>query len=205
MKNKEILGRLILWQYALDNTHALLLFSQRAIQGSKQESQKKEAQQFVKDHAKFEVENPEKGIADFLASYPRPFPTIEECIVLNQASIELAITYFCQILKPGNSHEDNISSNSKLFVETHLTKLKDMAFKTEGEKILFDSIREKLEVVRDKMLSHADGSAYMIDYSGKHPNGGPKKLWSQIPLEQLQVMCAQLSKALDSYMESFRQ
>lgn len=182
------------------NAHVLLLTAFRAKEAMKQETQKQEAKQFVKDYEGFETKNPGKGIKEFLNGYSREFPTMEECYILNLSCIELAITYFCQVIKPGNKAEGLISGNTKAFIDTHLPYLKDIAFKSMGEKIIFDVTWEKLETVRDKMIGHADGEVHMIDYTGKRSSNSPKELWEKIPLELLCKMCKQLSHALDVYM-----
>jgi hypothetical protein len=201
----EILGRLSLWKFAFDESYVLILTAFRADGGTRQELQKQGAQQFVEKYEEFIKKEPMENLRSFEKQYSRQFPTIEECYIINNVCIELAIIYFCQILSGGNQSSGNVSKNDRSFISSHLPKIKEIAFKTLGEQLLFDELCEKLKTVRDKMIGHADGDEYPIIYSDKYTRiVGPRKLWGQIPLEQFCIMLDKLRIATEIYMKNLQ-
>lgn len=204
MENTEILGRLFLWKRAFDDAHALLSTAFRADIGKKQSAQKEDALKYIKNHEEFMKLNPDADISQFNSQYIRPFPTIEECYIINNVCVEHSINCFCKVFNIGHGLPGAVSKNDQKFRDEHLPKIKAIAFESENEQFWFDELCRRAREVRDTMISHTDGNKYPIKYSGRHTSiSSPKKLWELIPLDQFQSMLSLLSKAVEQYMDSF--
>lgn len=168
----ELLGRLLLWDTAVMDTHQLLKLSQRANLGSIQDNIRNEIDNFHKAQAEFKSTIPKETdwrVARdmeiiFSQSYTRAFPTWEECIKIEDACIALAIVFFCQLLTSGNPAPGAAAKNDKNFLDIHLDAIIKRVFPNVSEQEKFSAFCEQLRYSRNKMLAHADGSAFQINH-----------------------------------------
>lgn len=184
----EIVGRLWLWAQAVSMTQILLQQAARAENGKHQTFQINERDQYIKDLNKFAAEQPDYRPGTILSSqqnkfdaiYQRPFPTWMECFTLNEACIELAIVYFCQILNDGYESQGSSASNNKVFRESHLPRILDRVFEA-GDLDKFQTLKKQLTTARDKMIGHADGDSYNIFHGDPISTmKGPSSSWIDI-------------------------
>jgi isopenicillin N synthase-like dioxygenase len=139
--------------------------------GSKQEFQKVELQNYIQELNKFARTQPDykEGTLTstqqikFDSIYPRPFPTFSECRATQDASVKLAIIYFCQVLTSGEGQLNVAADNSKAFKEEHWPKVLS---KWSGNNVdleeKFSSLCAQLRIVRNEALGHAQADFFNI-------------------------------------------
>ena len=116
--------------------------------------------------------------------YPRQFPTWSECIHVNEACIELAIVYFCQIFNEGFGQENSASQNNKSFRNEHLTIVLSKVFIDEESLNKFTKLRDIILTTRDKMIGHADADAYQISHGIPISTmKAPRQIWNEIDID----------------------
>ena len=151
----EIIGRLWIWETSLLRTKRLLLLASSAYTDfqEKQHEARKDL-----------------------------FPTEEECDLIFNSSIELAIVYFCQILNQGEKKSDTAAANELSFRDEHLKNIIIKIFKTKDEYQKFNCLKSKILKARNKMITHADASSYNIIHGSTSSSLKLPQPWHEIDL-----------------------
>lgn len=188
----ELIDRLWLWAHSIEKTKELLNLSRRSKIGENQSSQISERDLYIQKLNEFVKKQPDYKPGTMLISqrqkfneiYPRQFPTWSECVYINEACIELAIVYFCQIFNDGFGQENSASKNNKSFRNEHLTILLSKVFMNEESLNKFTKLKDIILTARDKMIGHADADAYSISHGIPISTmKAPRQIWSEIDFD----------------------
>lgn len=190
-ESNEIQGRLWLWTISIDRTRHFLDLAFRARRGADQEFQKKEFEEYNEKLQEFtkKLSDPNAGSISsshrrsFDASIQRPFPTLNECMSIYDACIELAIVHFCQVFNAGYPSNGQTSSNNKEFIKKHFDKIIEKTFFSEEERKKFDELKEQILTSRDKLIAHTDGDSYSITHGSLVSKLSQSRSWRNIDIE----------------------
>lgn len=163
-------SRLLLWNAALRQAGNLLRQAERAREAlTSEEVQTKDkwhaesALQFARSKEDYAPGLQKLShIVEHEALIPRKFADSSDCLAISDSCQMLAVIFVCQLFKSGNAEIDNVAGNNREFVEAQLEHLLSIACMTSEEKHSFRALRKLVEKARDKMLAHADASAFEV-------------------------------------------
>lgn len=166
----EMKGRLWLWADAVNECSRLLKLATKAEVSMHSDAvkarlhQSNEAfQNWVKLQPDYEPGRMlQSHLVEFDKMEQQDFGTFVDCANAKDYFRMLAVVFFCQILNNGGRSEGTAAGNTKAFRNIHFEKILCKIFKTVSERSQFEILREQLLTARDKMLGHADGSAFSI-------------------------------------------
>lgn len=166
----EILGRLRLWSYVLDECHSVLKIAKRAETEMNSEEAYAKHDRYSKALQEFAQTQPDYIAGTLKHSHAlafeqiqqKEFPAFTDCFLIKNYCHMLAVVLFCQIFNPGYSDEGKVAGNNKTFISLHFESILHSLFKTPKDKSDFDALLEKCLWARDKMIGHADGKAFEV-------------------------------------------
>jgi hypothetical protein len=178
----EKIGRLSLWNLALDQVSLLLETAQRARASSNDPIRRQREE--VWNHQLSQFLELNKGVAgagsfvdhlDWQAIQPCPFPSTGECYLLYDHQILLAATIFGQLYKSGSRQDRAIASNRSMasaLQEVELRMLETSSIAPQS----FYTLKNRVLYIRDKVVGHADGTAFEMKHG--HPISSHKSYYS---------------------------
>jgi hypothetical protein len=161
-------SRLLFWMTALNDARDFLVLGDRALEAQSSEEVRERERRDSDALQRYRVAQPNyvpgtlllSHVMEFRQVRPREFADYIDCLHVVVSARMFAIVLICQIFKPGNAAQGMVASNTREFVSRHLDRVLDVAGFDEIERSAFSELRTQLEVVRDKVLAHADADAF---------------------------------------------
>jgi len=174
-KQCEIRGRLYLWHQAISECISIFQLINRNEEEQKSGRPIERSQYFSEALHEFSKQQPdyqpERQLLSHFVTFQKiqneEYPSSIDCLKIDDYCKMLVIVFFCQLFNPGNCDKGKVAKNTKNFVQTHLDQILSTIFATDEEKEKFSQFSETCLKARDKMIGHADGSAFNVRHG--HP------------------------------------
>lgn len=172
-EKRAVQSRLMLWDMAIGESERLVRLAKRANAAINSEEVKKKLEreneafaQFLKNKTDY-VEGTglkQSDLMRFDSLYEKEYGGFTDISATVRACQMLAVILFCQVLKGGKGDGGNVVKNDDKFVEKYLGELLELTCTSKEEVALWRKLFLQLETARDKMLGHADASAFEVSH-----------------------------------------
>lgn len=168
---KESLGRLYLWQVALNRIIDLLALKQRVDRFCNTGRPMHITELYDNERSRLKTGLHLDGIAlsSFEEEHGSLFPDVHDINLVNELIAEEIIIKFCTIFNGGYGKAEIIASNKKSFWEPILNELILDAFSGDL-KIKFNEFIEDAKSYRDKHGAHFDQESFTMTHGDKQPD-----------------------------------
>lgn len=169
---KETLGRLYLWQIALNKIIDLLALRKRVDRfcntGRPQDITELYDQERIRLKTAMRLEG--EALDNFEDKHGSLFPDIHDVQLIDELITEEIIIKFCTIINDGNGRQGVISSNNKSFRQPILDEIIFDAFSSSVVKDNFCKFIEEARSYRNKHGAHFDQESFRMTHGNKKPN-----------------------------------
>lgn len=168
---KETLGRLYLWQIALDRIIQLLALRQRVDRFYKTGRPLHITEAYDKERIRLKTGLQLEGEAldRFEEEHGSLFPDIHDTHLINELLTEEIIIKFCTIFNSGHGKNGIIANNKKGFWEPVIDEIVSEAF-PDDIKVKFIEFIEDAKAYRDKRGAHFDQESFNMEHGSKKPD-----------------------------------
>lgn len=170
-REKETLGRLYLWQVALDRINDLLALRLRVDRfcGSGRPQNITELYDEERARLKTGLRLEGEALDNFEDKNGSLFPDVHDVHLINELITEEIIIKFCTIFNDGYGKSGVISGNKKTFWEPILEDLISEAFSGDVRQTFYQFI-EKARAYRNQQGAHFDQQSFYVKHGDKQPN-----------------------------------
>ncbi|WP_197432126.1 hypothetical protein [Ectopseudomonas composti] len=167
---KETLGRLYLWQIAINRIIDLLALRQRVHRFCKtgRPLHITELYDAERRRLKTGLRLDGEALNSFEEKHGSLFPDIHDIHIIDELTTEEIIIKFCTIFNDGNGKEGVIAANKKPFWEPILEEIISEAFSGEI-KVKFNKFIEDAKAYRNKHGAHFDQESFIMTHGNKKP------------------------------------
>ena len=168
---KETLGRLYLWQVALDRINNLLELRKRVERfcGSGRPQSITERYDEERERLKVGVRLEGEALDSFENKHGSLFPDVHDVHIISELLTEEIIIKFCTIFNDGYGRVGVIAGNKKSFWEPILDDVISEAFPDDA-RLDFDQFIKQAKSYRDKQGAHFDQSSFFVKHGDKQPH-----------------------------------
>lgn len=168
---KETLGRLYLWQVALDRINELLELRMRVDRFCSTGRPQSITELYDEERKRLKTGRRLVGGAldNFESEYGSLFPDIHDVHLIDELIAEEIIIKFCTLFNEGYGKAGVIAKNNKDFWEPILDELIGEAFPDDSKKRFYDFI-DKSRAYRNQQGAHFDQVGFNMAHSDKLPN-----------------------------------
>lgn len=206
MGDEKLRGRVFLWSNALASSEECLDIADLVENAARCEPIASEPQARLrffeeKTGRTFDPPRCDAGDGDIMEAYPRNLPFPHECERASDHLRKLAIIYFIQVYKDGNS-APGVAKNRNTAIDELRKALECLAFPEAEDLAKFNLLRAQLETVRDRQLGHADGKTFHVQHgrqiiSGRTPGSSIQHCTDlRLALRRLLPAASQLQRDL---------
>ncbi len=168
---KETLGRLYLWQVALNRISDLLALRQRVDRFCNSGRPQNITELYDEERARLQTGLRLEGEAldNFEGKHGSLFPDIHDVHLIDELLTEEIIIKFCTIFNDGYGMAGVISGNRKTFWEPILDDLISEAFTGDVRQSFYQFI-EQAKAYRNQQGAHFDHQSFYVKHGDKKPN-----------------------------------
>ncbi|WP_024873580.1 hypothetical protein [Tolumonas lignilytica] len=170
-QDKETLGRLYLWELALNRIIELLALRQRIDRFYNTGRPQKITELYDNERERLGIRLrlESEALDNFEEKHGSLFPDIHDIQLINELIAEEIIIKFCTIINMGNGKAGLIADNKKTFWLPILDKIILDAF-SEDVKDRFYQFIEAAKEYRNKQAAHFDHESFNMTHGNKQPN-----------------------------------
>lgn len=169
-EQQETLGRLILWDMALDEVLGILHLTSRAKVALKQENLVNERNLHNARRSEFVSKLPGRKPGTMMvsdmrlydSSVSRDFPIWDEVVRISDYLPALAVVYFGQIYGGGNKDSGAVAANNAM--QGLRKRMEEFVVKQGIQENDLENLLANLTVVRDKTVAHADAKSFEMQH-----------------------------------------
>ncbi|MDV6319770.1 hypothetical protein RVY79_12155 [Chromohalobacter sp. HP20-39] len=171
LNEKEILGRLYLWQVALSRINELLELRLRVDRFCSTGRPKDITELYDKERERLKTGLRLEGEAldNFEDEHGSLFPDIHDVQLIDELITEEIIIKFCTIFNGGYGRVGEIANNDKAFWNPIVDELIEEAFSDDVKENFYDFI-EKAKSYRNQQGAHFDQLSFNMTHGDKLPN-----------------------------------
>lgn len=168
---KETLGRLYLWQIAINRIIKLLELRQRVNRFCKTGRPQSVTELYDKERRRLKVglQLKEEQLNNFEKEHGPLFPDIHDIQLIDELITEEIIIKFCTIFNDGYRKEDVIARNHRSFWKPIIDEITLEAFSGDI-KVKFNEFIENAKAYRDKHGAHFDPDSFVMTHGSKMPD-----------------------------------
>lgn len=168
---KEKLGRLYLWQIAINRIIELLELRNRVDRFNKTGRPLFITEAYDKERLRLKTGLRLAGeeLNKFEKEYGSLFPEILDIQLINELITEEIIIKFCTIFNEGHGKEGLVASNKKFFWRPIISDIISDAF-TDEIKVKFNEFIDNAKAYRDKHGAHFDQESFIVKHGNIRPN-----------------------------------
>ena len=168
---KETLGRLYLWQIALNRIIELLALRQRVDRFCKTGRPLQITKAYDKERERLKTGLRLEGDAldSFEEEHGSLFPDIHDIHLIDELITEEIIIKFCTIFNGGNGKMGIVAHNYKKFWEPIIEEIVSEAFSGEI-KVKFNEFIQDAKAYRNKRGAHFDQESFTMKHGSKKPD-----------------------------------
>lgn len=210
---KETLGRLYLWQVALNRIDELLALRLRVDRFCNTGRPQNITELYDKERARLKTGLRLEGeaLGDFEDKHGSLFPDIHDVHLIYELITEEIIIKFCTIFNDGYGKAGGISGNKKTFWEPILDEVISEAFSGDARKKIYQFIKQA-RAYRNQQGAHFDQQSFFVKHGDKQPNedglishvGWSSALFS-FDWDFVAETIPKFNKYLDSYIKKLQQ
>lgn len=167
----ETLGRLYLWQVALDKINELLALRQRVDRFCNTGRPKNITELYDNERERLKTGMRLEGEAldNFENEHGSLFPDIHDVHLIDELITEEIIIKFCTIINSGYGREGFVSANNKKFWEPILDEVISVAFSGDAKELFYEFIGNA-RAYRNQQGAHFDEGSFNIIHGNKLPS-----------------------------------
>lgn len=168
---RETLGRLYLWQVALDRISDLLALRQRVDRFCNTGRPRNITELYDNERARLKTGLRLEGEAldNFENEHGSLFPDIHDVHLIDELITEEIIIKFCTIFNSGYGRTGVVSNNNKIFWVPILDEVISEAFSGDVKEKFYEFI-EKAKIYRNQQGAHFDQESFSVTHGNKLPN-----------------------------------
>lgn len=168
---KETLGRLYLWQVALNRINDLLEFRKRVERFCSSGRPHSITELYDEERARLKIGTRLDGevLDNFENKHGSLFPDIHDVHIISELLTEEIIIKFCTIFNDGYGRVGVVAGNRKTFWEPILDDVISGAFPDDTRQD-FEQFIKQAKLYRDKQGAHFDQSSFFVKHGDKQPH-----------------------------------